>query len=121
MIEILHKDQCCGCGACVAVCGHSAISYKRDEEGFMYPNTNLEKCVDCGLCDKVCPFLNGGGESMLSSTTPYALKNKNRNIQLLSASGGIFSELATNIISRGGFVVGALFNKTGGGIPRPYT
>ncbi|MFR2609683.1 MAG: 4Fe-4S binding protein [Alistipes onderdonkii] len=31
-----------------------------DEEGFLYPQTDMSKCIDCGLCEKVCPVLNQG-------------------------------------------------------------
>lgn len=28
-----------------------------DSEGFEYPIINQEACVDCGLCQSVCPVL----------------------------------------------------------------
>ena len=55
MIEVKDKSKCCGCCACVDVCTHQAISLKTDIEGFWYPIVDETKCVDCGLCDKVCP------------------------------------------------------------------
>lgn len=58
MIQITDKRDCCGCTACENVCGHSAISLQPDELGFLYPVVDVEKCVDCGLCDKVCQFHN---------------------------------------------------------------
>ena len=31
----------------------------RDEEGFVYPMlTSPENCIECGLCEKVCPITN---------------------------------------------------------------
>jgi len=27
-----------------------------DEEGFLYPSIDAEKCVRCGSCLKVCPI-----------------------------------------------------------------
>ena len=50
------KNECCGCGACYAVCPKSAISMVEDEEGFAYPHIQEEKCIACGRCIKVCPF-----------------------------------------------------------------
>jgi len=50
------KEECCGCTACYAVCPKSAITMEEDEEGFLYPKIDAEKCVRCHLCLKVCPF-----------------------------------------------------------------
>ena len=48
MIEILRKEDCCGCSACVSICNQSAIEFKQDEEGFLYPVINKDNCVNCG-------------------------------------------------------------------------
>lgn len=32
--------------------------FYEDEEGFLYPRIDTNNCIDCGLCEKVCPFLN---------------------------------------------------------------
>ena len=58
MIKITNKVNCCGCNACGDVCSKNAISFKTDNEGFWYPEVDIEKCVDCGLCEKVCPIIN---------------------------------------------------------------
>ena len=57
MLEVLEKDKCCGCSACFSACGHQAITMQLDSEGFEYPIINKEACVDCGLCQSVCPVL----------------------------------------------------------------
>ena len=48
------KEYCYGCMACVAVCPQKAISIYTDEQGFYYPRIEREKCINCGLCKKVC-------------------------------------------------------------------
>ena len=58
MINISNKVDCCGCNACGDVCAKNAISFVTDGEGFWYPKVNKDLCVDCGLCEKVCPILN---------------------------------------------------------------
>ncbi len=57
-VPILYKEksQCCGCGACGDVCSKGAISFFVDEQGFMYPEINEEKCIECEMCLRVCPF-----------------------------------------------------------------
>lgn len=54
------KELCCGCTACYAICPKSAITMEPDEEGFLYPVVNEEKCVRCYQCLKVCPINNIG-------------------------------------------------------------
>ena len=50
------KELCCGCTACYAICPKNAITMEPDEEGFLYPVVNEEKCVRCYQCWKVCPI-----------------------------------------------------------------
>lgn len=50
------KEECCGCGACFAICPKQAIHMVQDDEGFLYPNVNERKCVKCYLCESVCIF-----------------------------------------------------------------
>lgn len=57
-IPILYsrKEECCGCTACYAICPKDAIIMVEDEEGFEYPQVNVERCVRCYMCLKVCPI-----------------------------------------------------------------
>ena len=50
------KDECCGCGGCYSVCPAGAISMEPDNEGFLYPVVNKEKCIRCYKCLKACVF-----------------------------------------------------------------
>ncbi|WP_333650824.1 NADH-quinone oxidoreductase subunit I [Lacrimispora sp.] len=50
------KENCCGCTACYSVCPVWAISMTPDEEGFLYPQINNEKCNRCYQCLNVCAF-----------------------------------------------------------------
>ena len=58
MIKISDKKDCCGCNACGDICVHQAINFKSDIEGFWYPEVDEQKCVECHLCEKVCPIIN---------------------------------------------------------------
>lgn len=57
-IPILYtkKEDCCGCGACLAICNKQAITMRVDPEGFSYPEIDRTKCVKCHMCFKVCPI-----------------------------------------------------------------
>ena len=48
-----NKDSCCGCGACSNACPKGCIIMKADTEGFLYPQIDKSKCVNCGKCRKV--------------------------------------------------------------------
>ncbi len=80
-----------------------------DGEGFLYPEYDGAKCVDCHLCEKVCPVLNQGRER--KPLKVYAAINKDDEIRRQSSSGGIFTLLAEQVIDEGGVVFGARFNE----------
>ena len=49
-----NKIDCCGCGACMAICSSNAISMKMDNEGFVYPVVNFKLCIKCYMCINTC-------------------------------------------------------------------
>lgn len=108
MLYITEKKRCCGCEACVQKCPQQCISLIEDEEGFMYPKVDAGRCIECGLCEKVCPFRNQGIER--SPLETYAAKNPDEEIRKNSSSGGVFSSFIDKIISNKGIVFGASFN-----------
>ena len=109
MIKITNKQKCCGCAACVQVCPKRCISMKEDEEGFLYPEADAAECIDCGLCDKVCPEINQGNKRV--PLKAFAAKNKDEKVRMQSSSGGVFTLLAEKVIDEGGVVFGAGFDK----------
>lgn len=83
---------------------------RADEEGFKYPLVNTDKCIDCKLCEKVCPMLNASaGDS--KALEQYAAQSRRDDIIMSSSSGGIFTELAEYVVSKGGVVFGAKFDE----------
>ena len=109
MINILDKKDCCGCASCVQVCPKQCISMNEDCEGFLYPKVDSAACVDCGLCEKVCPVINQGYTIVPLAT--YAAKNKDEKIRYKSSSGGVFTLIAEQILADGGVVFGARYNE----------
>lgn len=109
MIKLVDRLHCTGCGACASSCAVKAISMVRDDEGFLQPIINRDKCKECGLCQKRCPELNPLERLDYSHQKAYAVISKNdRNV---SSSGGAFSVFARWIIGQGGFVVGATMDE----------
>lgn len=108
MIEILHKEDCCGCEACRQCCPHKCISMKKDEEGFLYPIIDKTKCVECGLCERVCPVLNPYDEHLPISISAFT--HSDESIRMNSSSGGFFTKIAAAIIEQGGVVFGVCFD-----------
>lgn len=109
MIRTTEKQQCCGCSACVQRCPKHCISMTEDEEGFLYPHVDEILCIDCGLCEKVCPIINQNQER--KPLIVYAAKNPNEEIRMQSSSGGIFTMLAEGTIDQGGVVFGARWDE----------
>lgn len=109
MIKLKSKADCCGCSACAEICAHYAILLSSDEEGFEYPEIDSPKCVNCGLCEKVCPIINVRPEQV-SLQKAYLLQIKDETIRKESTSGGSFTAIAGWVIKQGGVVFGAAFD-----------
>lgn len=115
MIQIEKKVECSGCHACYSVCPTNCIIMENDKEGFFYPKVLKDNCINCGLCEKVCPILNkkktNNDIEKLVYPKAYACYNLDNQVRKNSSSGGLFFLLAGQIIQRGGIVYGATFNK----------
>ncbi len=109
MISIQDKSNCCGCSACASACPKHCITMREDSEGFLYPMVDVDTCINCGLCERVCnelhPFAKRNPMQVLAAV------NKNEEIRHKSSSGGIFYLLAEKTIHEGGVVFGARFDE----------
>ena len=99
-----NAQNCVGCMACADICAQNAISICYSDFGFKLPIIDTDKCVHCGLCEKVC---NSGIRRNTDVSSASIAFNKDKNLQMVSASGGIFSALAHRVLLVGGVVVGA--------------
>ena len=104
-----NKRLCSGCHACYNICPENCISMVKDSEGFLYPKIDSGKCINCGLCDKICPVLNEYKGNDRGKA--YACINKDENMRLKSSSGGIFTLIAKYVLDKNGIVFGASFNE----------
>ena len=61
--------------------------WEQDVLGFFYPVVDADKCIECGLCERVCGF--NADNPILSDGEPliYAVNNKNTEVRKKSTSG----------------------------------
>lgn len=105
-------QNCCGCTACVNVCPKAAIEMKENFEGFLYPELDKTKCIDCGLCKKVCPIENPPPRN---ETIHRCVVSRNKDWKVLeeSTSGGFMDALAEYMIDAyQGNVCGVAFDES---------
>lgn len=109
MIEIAKDEDCCGCSACVQACPVQCIGMVENAEGFLYPIVDVNLCIHCGKCEKVCPVVHVNDHR--EPLKVYAAKSHDESVRLSSSSGGVFALLASAIIDKGGVVFGARFDE----------
>ena len=84
----------------------------RDKTGFDFPEVDLEKCVHCGRCTRLCPVLQERGPAA-HLPAAFAAWNRDDAVRKDSTSGGAFTAIAEYVLEGGGVV----FAPT----PRDYT
>ena len=105
MTEICPKAQCAGCFACLNACPTASIEMQEDERGCLYPIVNQTSCIDCGLCQKVCPVCQP--PTLQPHRESYIAYAADRREQQTAASGGMAAVLSRYVVRRGGVVYGA--------------
>lgn len=99
------KAECCGCNACAEICPKHCIQMIEDAKGFLYPQVDSAICIECGVCDNVCP-MDVSNISLKYPLKALAAWNKNRQEHLLSSSGGAAYVFSSYILDKGGVVYG---------------
>ncbi len=105
MTEICPLNDCTGCYACLNICPRGAITMQENEHGVLYPDIQQEACIDCGLCQKVCPMCHS--VELLPPRECIVAYAKSPAEQQTAASGGLASVVSRAIIRRGGVVYGS--------------
>jgi coenzyme F420-reducing hydrogenase beta subunit len=84
---------------------------KSDNQGFLQVKLSKNNCIECGICEKVCPILAEKNENE-RETEAFAVKNNSESERKASSSGGVFVALANNVLDEGGVVCAARFDET---------
>ncbi len=105
----LVTGYCTSCMACYNNCPKDAIEMKLDSYGELKAVKNKEKCISCGLCEKVCqnnvdikynmPFICYGAKT---------LDEGNKK----STSGGVAYKLSKQVLLNNGVVYGCVVENT---------
>ena len=108
--EICSRDACTGCSACAQSCPKQCISMFPDEEGFLRPVINEDKCVNCGKCRKVCSAVHPIEDDGILPRA-FAAAHLDDEIRNISSSGGMFSAFSAAVLERGGAIIAAGFDE----------
>ena len=103
-IDPFDELSCCGCMACESVCPRGAISMIENWKGFIMPSIDDGKCVNCGLCLKVCDFKKPQ-QTESNIKRAYSLAANDKTVLKNSTSGGAFTALSNVVLGRSGCVV----------------
>lgn len=111
MDKVCNIESCTGCGVCVDICHHHAITLDYGDGFFLHPIINQEKCVDCGLCQKRCPIVNYDDSFKNDNIATYAAWSTNKETYFESATAGLATEISRYYLSKGGVVVGCGYDE----------
>jgi ABC-type polysaccharide/polyol phosphate transport system ATPase subunit/coenzyme F420-reducing hydrogenase beta subunit len=107
LIQKVTDMRCTGCGVCKNICAAGAIEMQFNNEGFLFPVIDKEKCTKCIKCVQNCPALQYKFDNAAKSKC-YAVWARD-DIRAVSSSGGMFTLLANHVLEKGGFVCGAVW------------
>ena len=105
---------CTSCQMCAAVCAKNAITIQLYEDGFYRPYIDEDKCVDCGLCTKVCYKFDANvkvtSTEELGKVKVYSAQYKSDSILEKVTSGGVADALAKELVKQGFVCIGVTYN-----------
>ena len=104
----LPQEECTGCRACANACPKNCISFRKNKEGFLYPQIDYSECIHCGKCIKSCPVYNN---LKLEHNRKCLVVKASDKVRKSSSSGGVFYHLADEVLSRKGVVFGSAFDE----------
>jgi coenzyme F420 hydrogenase subunit beta len=112
MDEIVHKNRCVGCAACVEVCPVNVFDFVSDKP----VDSRHDGCVYCGLCAAVCPPAHLGSSHLAEFVirgdevkddgfgryrTASLARSRNREILSRAQDGGVVTTLLIEALESG--------------------
>lgn len=117
ILAVPQNALCTACGACAAVCGKHAVTIEENAAGYLAAKVDGQKCVNCGLCRKVCPSIPENQTISDVSATLHGncLKSfighaSEKMIQREGQSGGLVTALLLYLLESGK-IDGAITNQ----------
>ena len=96
----LAKDKyCTGCLAGKDACHHEAISVVL-KNGMPFPRVDTGRCVDCKLCEKVCPVVKPVSQNKVDDMKAYGGWATDAKTRYNGASGGVFGGIAQSFFRK---------------------
>ena len=95
--------------ACKNVCPTSCISITSNHIGNFVKQMDMNNCIHCGLCEKICPILEP--VRLHSPSKAYVAWNKKINVNRKSASGGVAASIYEYCIKNNIHCIGARYDK----------
>lgn len=108
-LETSDERKCSGCLSCVYSCPTGALSIDSRFDQFSFPKLDVEKCIHCNLCQKVCPNEQDNRSEVIAT---YALTHQDENVLQNSSSGGAFTAISDLLMKDGYVVYGASFDES---------
>ena len=102
------NKECCGCRACVEICPRKAITMQADAETFLYPRVNRDACINCGLCERVCPLHYDKFQAPVDILA-FVGKSTSDEVNFNSSSGGAFTAIYEVYLKMGYIVYGVKY------------
>ena len=111
MIDKVSVQECALCGACINACLECAIKLEKPYLDFEYPEIDAERCIHCDRCEEACPILGEKSGPEPGFPIAYAGMSREDAVRMRSSSGGVFYELAIQMLRDGGWICGAVFDE----------
>lgn len=91
--QLAKERFCTGCMACHDACRHGAIDII-EKNKMPFVKVDGDKCIGCGLCEKVCPIVTPIRKNCFEDMKVYGGWANDEQTRIDAASGGGFAGLA---------------------------